>query len=79
MGGDHVSDASRVAEQLGIHTIGSHIRQGVEMVGFWVAVALPFIVVGAIAAGLWRQYPLTLTALLLVNIAALVVGQDHNQ
>jgi len=79
MGGDHVSDVPRAYERFTTGTVGSRLRQGVEMVGFWTAVALPFVVVGAIAAGLWRQYPVTLTALLALNLAALVLGQDHKR
>ena len=74
-----MSNIPQVGERVGLGGVGASLRAAVQTAGFWVAVALPFVVVAAIAGGFWQQYPLTFAALLALNLAALVAGQGHNR
>ena len=51
-----------------------------QMVGFWMAVALPFLHVPLLATGLSNpSETMTFLALLGLNLVALVVGHTHNR
>lgn len=70
-----------------------HLRQAVDMesvrnslrvaaaplrfVGFWLAVALPFLYLPLLAGGLQGNEPVTFVALLGLNAVSLVLGHDH--
>jgi len=74
-----MSNVPRVSERVGLGDAGASLRAAVQTAGFWAAVAIPFVVVAAIAGGLWQRYPLTFAALLALNLAALVAGQGYNR
>ena len=52
----------------------------IEMIGFWTAVALPFLYVPLLVTGL-RTMPqrVTLVGLIALNIIALIVGHRHKR
>ncbi|MCU4741206.1 hypothetical protein OB955_06475 [Halobacteria archaeon AArc-m2/3/4] len=50
-----------------------------QFVGFWTAVALPFVHVSLIASGLEGTVALVFLALLALNFVALYVGHGYNQ
>jgi len=52
----------------------------IEVVGFWSAIALPFLYVPLLFAGISSQAELlTFVGLLALNVAALLAGHDHNR
>jgi hypothetical protein len=51
----------------------------VRFVGFWTAVVTPFVLLSLVALGMTQQSPGLLTALLVVNLAGLVVGKDYKR
>ena len=50
-----------------------------RFVAFWLAVALPFLYVPLLAAGLDGARPTVFVGLLVVNAVALVLGHDHGR
>lgn len=61
-------------------------RQGIALVavplrfvGFWLAVALPFLYLPLLYDGLTGQQAIIFGALLALNVAALVAGHSHRQ
>ena len=67
---------SSLRAQLDEHTITTPF----QMVGFWMAVALPFLHVPLLATGLSNpSETMTFLALLGLNLVALVVGHTHNR
>ena len=57
----------------------SDLASSVRMVSFWAAVALPFLHVPLLAAGLSTpSETLTFLGLLGLNLVALLVGHSHN-
>lgn len=52
----------------------------IEVVGFWSAVALPFLYVPLLLTGISSQAELlTFLGLFALNVAALLAGHDHNR
>ncbi|WP_115864566.1 hypothetical protein [Halorussus litoreus] len=52
----------------------------VEVVGFWVAIALPFLYVPLLFTGISSNAELlTFVGLLALNVAALLAGHDHKR
>lgn len=61
-----------------VPTEGSSLPAPLKAGAFWAAVALPFCSLGLLAAGLETNLDyVTLAALLVGNIVALVVGHDY--
>jgi hypothetical protein len=46
---------------------------------FWSAIALPFVILGLLAAGAAQQSPVLLSGLLAANVVGLVLGRTHNR
>jgi len=54
-------------------------QRPVRFVGFWTAVITPFVLLSLTVIGMTQQSPELLTALLVANVAGLVVGKDYKR
>jgi predicted permease len=54
-------------------------QRPVRFVGFWTAVIMPFVLLSLTVIGTTQQSPALLTALLVANVAGLVVGKDYKR
>jgi hypothetical protein len=66
--------------------IDSPLRRSLEtltaplrFLGFWIAVALPFLYLPLLAGGLEGQQATVFVGLLFVNVVALVLGHEHGR
>ncbi len=51
----------------------------VRRVGFWAAVLIPFVLLSLLASGVIVELPFVAGGLLAVNLAGLLLGQEHNR
>ncbi|MFB6297240.1 MAG: hypothetical protein ABEH56_01835 [Salinirussus sp.] len=65
--------------RIGLETVRRQLASVVRSVGFWAAVALPFVVLSLITTGAADGSPFLVGGLLAANVAALVVGRNHNR
>ena len=61
-----------------IDSLRASLVEPVQAVAFWTAIGLPLVYVPMLATGTGWQNPIALLALLLLNVAAFVVGHEHN-
>lgn len=61
-----------------IDSVRSSLVEPVQAIAFWAAIGLPLVYVPMLATGAVWQNPIALLALLMLNIAAFVVGHEHN-
>ncbi|HMB50342.1 hypothetical protein [Natronoarchaeum rubrum] len=73
------TDRQSLSEQVYDRLAGT-VMTPVRMLGFWTAVALPFLHVPLLATGLnGSEETMTFVALLALNLVALYVGYPHRQ
>jgi hypothetical protein len=58
-------------------TVAEHLHPLLQATAFWSAVAMPFLYVPLLVGGLTSGEAVTFVGLLLVNVAALVLGHGH--
>jgi len=77
------ASGTQTDEALGVHSgveaVWQRAHAALQSVGFWAAVGIPFATVGLLVAGLADQFPMLFGCLLVANVVALVVGQDHHR
>jgi hypothetical protein len=55
------------------------LERPVQLIGFWTAVVIPFVLLGLLATGIAQQSPLLLGGLVATNLLGLVVGKDYKR
>jgi hypothetical protein len=55
------------------------IGRTIQLIGFWAAVVLPFVLLGLLATSTTQQSPLLLGGLVVTNLLGLVVGKDYKR
>jgi hypothetical protein len=58
--------------------VRANLVEPVQAIAFWTAIGLPLVYLPMLATGAVWQNPMALLALLLLNVAAFVVGHEHN-
>lgn len=61
-----------------IESVRSALVEPIQAVAFWTAIGLPLVYAPMLVTGAVGQNPIALLALLMLNIAAFVVGHEHN-
>lgn len=61
-----------------IESVRANLVEPVQAIAFWTAIGLPLVYLPMLATGAVWQNPMALLALLLLNVAAFVVGHEHN-
>ncbi|MFB6221339.1 MAG: hypothetical protein ABEH90_07850 [Halolamina sp.] len=62
-----------------IESVRSFVVAPIRAAAFWTAIALPVVYLPMLVTGAGWEQPLLLLALLVLNVAAFVVGHDHNR
>jgi len=75
------SDRSEPGTERSIHlqSLRTAVGYPLRAAGFWSAIALPFIILGLLAAGAAQQSPVLLTGLVTANVVGLFVGRTHHR
>jgi hypothetical protein len=60
-----------------LESVAASVGSAVERTAFWVAIPLPVVLVGLTLAGLNQQRAVWFAAVLLVNVAAVVLGHGY--
>jgi hypothetical protein len=60
-------------------TVRASVESLVRAVGFWTAVALPFVMLVVLVTGGAQRYPLAFVSLLAANMVALVLGRNYDR
>lgn len=63
----------------GAQSLQSGVGYPLRVLGFWMAVILPFVLLGIVATGLALEFPLLVSGLVTVNVAGLVLGKDYKR
>lgn len=73
------SDATAGGDQFGIDSLKTIVEYPLRLLGFWVAIVLPFVLLTLVAAGVAQQSPTLFTGLVTANVAGLVLGKDYKR
>lgn len=63
----------------GVASIRDTFAPLLQLLGFWVAIIAPFVILGFIIAGVAVENPGLMGGVLVANVVGIVVGKEHGQ